>query len=504
MSSHPFALRSPLRGICLAVSLLTVAADPVCRAESPLELGDKRELFVDHHLIGSISGATLKLHEPRDEGEVLRYDRPWEGIFCAYVTVLRADDKYRLYYRGKDSGPDGKGEVTCYAESTDGKHWTKPALGLHEIAGSKANNVILTEPSVTHNFSPFIDTRPGVPAEERYKALGGLLDKKGPAGGLRAFTSGDGIHWQQIGQDAVITKGAFDSQNVAFWSETEHCYISYLRYFTKGETVAGRWAPSGLRSVARTTSPDFRHWSDPEPMQFEPPQTDHYYINQTHPYFRAPQIYLGLAVRYFPGRRGITDEQATAMQVNPAYYKNSHDVTEPILLTSRGGLSYDRTFREALIRPGLRPQQWVSRSNYPALNIVQTGPEEMSCYVNTDYAQPTSHLRRYSWRLDGIASLSAPFDGGEMVTKPLTFTGSRLLLNFSTAAAGGIRVEIQDANGQPVPGFTLADSVELIGDTIERGVSWKSGADVSSLASKAVRLRFVLKEADVFALRFSR
>jgi len=78
-----------------------------------------------------------------------------------------------------------------------------------------------------------------------------------------------------------------------------------------------------------------------------------------------------------------------------------------------------------------------------------------------------------------------------------------LLLNFSTAAAGGIRVEVQDTDGQPIPGFTLADSVELLGDDIERAVRWKSGDDVSRLAGQAVRLRFVMKEADVFALRFA-
>jgi hypothetical protein len=191
------------------------------------------------------------------------------------------------------------------------------------------------------------------------------------------------------------------------------------------------------------------------------------------------------------------------MQVDPTYFKAAQDVSDAVLLTSRGGTRYDRTFREAFLRPGLRAQQWVSRSNYPALNVVQTGPAEMSCYVNADYAQPVAHLRRYSWRLDGFASVHAPYEGGELLTKPITFSGSRLFLNFSTAAAGGIRVEAQDAGGKPIPGFTLADSAELLGDDIERAVHWKSGDDVSRLAGQVVRLRFVMKEADVFALRFA-
>ncbi len=52
--------------------------------------------------------------------------------------------------------------------------------------------------------------------------------------------------------------------------------------------------------------------------------------------------------------------------------------------------------------------------------------------------------------------------------KPLDFRRTRLLLNFATSAAGGIRVEVQDADGQPIPGYTLAENVESIGNEIER------------------------------------
>ena len=90
-----------------------------------------------------------------------------------------------------------------------------------------------------------------------------------------------------------------------------------------------------------------------------------------------------------------------------------------------------------------------------------------------------------------------------MITKPITFQGRQLLLNFSTSAAGGIRVEIQDATGKAIPGFAIEDSVETIGNEIERAVKWKSGSDVGALAGKPVRLRFVMKDADLYALRFA-
>jgi hypothetical protein len=145
----------------------------------------------------------------------------------------------------------------------------------------------------------------------------------------------------------------------------------------------------------------------------------------------------------------------------------------------------------------------VSRTNYPALNVVQTGPAEMSFYANLDYAQASAHLRRYSLRLDGFASARAPYAGGELVTRPLTFKGSKLLLNFATSAAGGIRVEVQDEKGTPIPGFTLKDARETIGNEIERAAAWQGGEDVSALAGKAVRLRFAMKDADLFAFRFA-
>lgn len=494
------AHRSSLKAALLGAGLLAFAANQACAIDAPLDIASRRELFVDRYLIERFDNVRLMLHEPRDEGEVLRYDQPWEGPFCGYDTVIHDGDIFRLYYRGKLAGRDGAGEVTCCAESQDGLHWTKPKLGLHEAAGSTENNIVLTAPGVTHNFSPFLDTRPGVPKAERFKALGGLLDNKNPAGGLRAYASEDGLHWKPFCDGPVITRGAFDSQNVAFWSVTEQCYVCFFRIFSTGVTTATQWKITGLRTVARATSTDFIHWSDPEPMRFEPAQEVHVYISQTHPYFRAPHLYISTAARFMPGRQAISDAEAKSIKVNPGYYK---DVSDSVLLTSRDGHTFQQTFREALIRPGLRPNEWVSRTGYPALNVVQTGPEEMSLYVNQDYAQPTAHLRRYSMRLDGFASVHAPYEGGEFVTKPLRFEGRQLLLNCATSAAGSIRVEVQDADGKPLPGYSATDCVEIIGNRLEWPVRWKNDRDLSALAGQPVHLRFVMKDADIFALQFT-
>ena len=102
-----------------------------------------------------------------------------------------------------------------------------------------------------------------------------------------------------------------------------------------------------------------------------------------------------------------------------------------------------------------------------------------------------------------FASAQAPYAGGELTTKPLTFKGGELSINFGTSAAGSVRVEIQDASGKAIPGFSLADATEQIGNEIARTVTWKGGSDVAALAGKPVRLRFVMKDADLYSFKFN-
>ena len=89
-----------------------------------------------------------------------------------------------------------------------------------------------------------------------------------------------------------------------------------------------------------------------------------------------------------------------------------------------------------------------------------------------------------------------------MVTKPLTFTGSKLAMNFATFAAGSVRVEFQSQSGKPMEGYALGDCLEILGDEIDRVVTFKRGSDLGHLAGKAIRLRFVLTDADLYSIQF--
>ena len=89
-----------------------------------------------------------------------------------------------------------------------------------------------------------------------------------------------------------------------------------------------------------------------------------------------------------------------------------------------------------------------------------------------------------------------------MITKPIRFTGNKLFINFSTSAAGFIKVELLDLNGNKIEGFELENSTEIIGNEIEKEVTWNGNPDLKKLNNKPVRLRFVMKDADLFSIRF--
>ena len=194
----------------------------------------------------------------------------------------------------------------------------------------------------------------------------------------------------------------------------------------------------------------------------------------------------------------LTPEQAKAINVNPDYFR---DTADAVLMSSRGGKIYDRTFLEGFLRPGIGPQNWVSRTNYPALNPVQTSPTELSLYVNQDYAQPTAHVRRYSLRLDGFASVHEGAKEETLLTKPFEYSGNAFNINFSTSAGGGIRFILQDVAGptDSVP----SESLEQIGNEIERVVTWKDERAVWRFSKKRVRLKILLRDADLYSIQFT-
>jgi hypothetical protein len=240
---------------------------------------------------------------------------------------------------------------------------------------------------------------------------------------------------------------------------------------------------------------------------------EHLYTNQIKTYYRAPHILIGLPTRYIDhgwsdSMRALPDAKRRELRAS-ANRRYGTALTEALLMASRDGVRFKR-WNEAFLRPGIeRPGTWQYGQQYIAWHVVETGPSlpggpnELSLYATEDYWHGKGgSLRRYTLRLDGFVSVRGSMKGGELVTRPLKFAGSALALNLATSAAGSVRVEIQDRGGKPHQGFSLEDCPALFGDTLERVVRWKDGADVGSLAGKPVRLRFELKNADLYSFRF--
>ena len=480
-------------------------------AVEPIDIGSRRELFVDQHLIERLDGVRLELHRPTRREVVFRSDAPWEGNGSAYQSVFQDGDRFLIYYRGGHH-PNSKAyqtsenswETLCVAESRDGIHWTRPELGIVEFDGSTKNNLILDRAMVEEirgspaHTAVFKDTNPDCPDTERYKIV-----IKGSPRGLYLMVSADGYHFRLKSDKPFATDGAFDSQNLMFWDSVGEFYREYHRKFD-----------NGVRGIVTATSKDGGIFPKPEWLAYPGAAEQALYTNQVQPYYRAPHIFMGFPMRYndrdwspsMTALPGLEERQFRSKQSG----RYGTTVTDAAFMTSRDGVTFHR-WGEAFIRPGPATKDtWVYGDNFIFWGMIQTkshldgAADDISLYATEGYWEGTStSFRRYTLRQDGFVSATAGWKGGRLQTKPVVFDGTQLELNFATSAAGSIRVEIQDTNGKPLDGFSLADCPELFGDTIARTVVWKDDSkDVSSLAGKPVRLLFEVKDADIYSFRF--
>lgn len=455
-------------------------------AAEPLDLGSRWELFVDEFLVQSKQGVALKLQEPVRREIVLTTDQPWEGPTCAYFSAIQDGKKVRLYYRGTSSEADNsENQVTCMVESEDGIHFTRPKLGLIEAHGSKENNIVWRGVE-SHNFAPFLDTNPAVKPGERYKALGGVKQpgknwQQGETpGGLYAFASADGIQWKKLQPEPVITQGAFDSQNLAFWDAARQHYTCFSRTFI-----------NKIRAVQSNHSTDFLSWTEPVPHRYaEGVPWEHFYTSATVPCPTAPHLLLSFPKRYVPSRKKDPTHKEPGL-------------SDAVFMSSRDGVNWDRPFLEAWVRPGPDQGNWSERNIMTACGIIETSDSEWSLYISEHYRHPDHHLRRVTVRKQGFASMHADARGGEFTTPVLRFAGTKLQLNYATSAVGSVQVELQDESGKAIPGFSLAEMPELYGDEFQAVATWRKGSDLSAWQDKPVRLRIKLKDADLYALRFT-
>ncbi len=419
-------------------------------AVEPIDIGDRRELFVDHFLIERLSGAEQVLQIPKPQEVVFTADAPWEGNTSAYFTLLADGQGFRMYYRG--SGYDLSTEeslhpeYTCLALSKDGIHWTRPELDLFEYKGSQANNIVWFGTSATHNLVVFKDENPAARPEARYKAIGGH-------GKPRAYHSGDGIHWKMVADRALVSNGTFDSQNTAFWDADRNQYRIYWRT-----------NPGSVRSIRTAVSSDFEKFTAEadlvypgKPALYGLPYLERVqlYTNAVQPYARAPHLFVAFPTQY------IQKNKETPAKFNQ---------TQPLFMSSRDGVEFQRWDQPVI--PTTAPQNRDgNRGNYMTWGMLQLPghDREFSVYATEGNRKhgPT-RLRRFTYRVDGFVGIVAAPGGGELLTKPL-IAGERLTVNYQ-AEGGKLLVELQDADGRPLKGFGIADCEPLTGDEVDAAI----------------------------------
>jgi len=506
-----------LRIVFFLVASATIASALV-GCQTPIALQSRRELFVDDLLVESMSGASRQLQTP-EVGEIsLNFmDRAWEGPWSGQgPTVIKDGLLYRMYYfcpLGSGRRGPASSSGTCYAESQDGIVWTRPNLRQRDFQGSWDNN-ILQMPDPTFGYiRPFIDTRPGVPPLEKYKAINGgthiYSDAHGTKwnDGLYILVSPDGLHWNKYSStpfqpaqrfwDSEGVPSDYDGMDSMFWSDNEQAYVCYYRTWVNVKKPFSL-ANEIFRGVKRTTSKDLKTWSAPVVMDLGGEGLEHWYFHTTAPYFRAPHIYIAMPAIYHP-------ESASDFRNAPS---DGHAArSDSRFASSRGGNRYDRLFpTQRFITTGLPNTDfffseltgWPPFAGRLGLNLVPTASAEMSIYLE----QP-GRVVRYKLRTDGFVALVAS-GTGHAVTRPVTFTGNALEVNVQTEAGGQLRVELQDSSGAPLQGFTLADAAPLSGDNISQIVTWGARSDIGLVEGKTVKLRFELQKAKLFSFRFSR
>jgi len=500
-----------------------------------IPVGSRKQLFIDYKFIESAEGVTLRVQTPHQTREKLIVtDQSWErdAMLGSYGTVFEESGRIRLWYQLL-AGTALPGENPpfmgmAYAESKDGIHFEKRVLGLVEWNGSRQNNLVMPpDPALltVGGASILPDDNPRCPPGERYKSWSKLYPKKGSGirGPHRVWYSPDGLRWKLY--DTLVTGlRAADTQPSWFWDPRIGRYVGYSREWVRDRP------DFGARMASYNESDDLFRW-DSFSLALEPDERDFTALPapildlsrivvkgedvlpqrpvQAPP---APLDFYGPGVFPYEGVYIATVPVFHHWRsIGPENWPNTSDVQ---LAVSRDARHFTRPGRrQPFLRTGA-DGTFDSKRIYALPRPVRRGDELWIYYfgTNRDHAYRVDpHAQRLEaaisravLRLDGFVAAEADYEGGWLLTPPIIFDGARLELNLDTGAGGAARVEILEAGGKPVPGFTLAEADELNGNSVRMPASWRGRRDVSALAGKPVRLRLKMRSARLYAFQFTR
>ncbi|MFA6243583.1 MAG: hypothetical protein WC655_21760 [Candidatus Hydrogenedentales bacterium] len=513
---------------------------PVDSTPVALEPG-QRQLFLDDAIVGEMAGLTRTMHTPEKRGAVIKPDIPSDGALLQIrgePVWIPEEGLYKILYLACARDPKYVVGIAL-ATSKDGQHWEKPNLGEVEVFGSKDNNWIAMEPGLTwpdNALEGFLYDPDDPDPARRYKALLGAVNR-------RPVVSPDCIHWTRLG-DAVIPSS--DEGHVVY----DRPHKQFLAIVKTGNEYG--------RAFSVSTSTDFEHWT-PNRFLFGADAIDQKMApgvitrrienpNMFGPFFVEPNpaitptpndglmhqpiwraevynvgvfpyegLYIGLPSMFYPTATCLPERNNTD-GFHEIQLIMSRDLTSWTRLGDRkpfiecSGIEngrigvYDRTQILAANAPVVKDDElWFYysalkwRDSMYDLNKDGT-PRDPATLTDEDRAD-----LKDGWgaaclavlRRDGFISLDAATEGF-VVTKPLKLSGNNLFLNLS-APNGQATVEVLDANGKPVPGYSKDEAIPMTGDHVRAPVSWKNGASIAALAGKEIQLKISVNAANLYA-----
>jgi hypothetical protein len=445
------------------------------------------QLFLDDTWIEE----TYRLERVWDSAEiypepVLKPEKPWESHeLIMFGSVFRDRNEWRMYY-GCHNMPAPT--LCCLAYSRDGIHWERPNLGLFEFQGSKANNIVLAPPPGEDNDGATVCHDPqdaNAPYKMMFYGHGKLK------GGQYVAFSKDGIVWERQPGPVLITG---DRTNVMASRDRRGKFVAYLRHRNMMRLHRGR-------SVWRSESDDFKHWTEPEPVLrqdlLEDPNTELYGMAV----FPYADFYMGMLERWY--------DNPDVIEVQPAW---SYD-----------GQAWHRPEkRTAFIAPTYSwNKAWSSCANTAPIregNQLCFFFGARSTAHGSEFPQPFGSIGLASMTVDRFAAIRGDFKEGLLLTRPMTWPGGDLLLNSTntryprahpTSGSGKLLVEVLDEGNQPIPGFSgdkradfsVPSPVPM--DREDRPVLWANGKSLRELAGKRIRLAFYLQDSRLYSFRAS-
>ncbi len=477
----------------LALILASILPTLNGAAEGPLDVGARKQLFIDHRFIAQSENITLRMNPAQKLGLVL--DEAGHRIHGHVSRLIEDEGKMRLYV-----GADG---VNVY-ESEDGLRFRNTGVS---ISGGIFTTI-------------FLDTHDPDPAR-KYKLFwtqaGSPFNPE--TDGVFAAHSGDGVNFTPVGR---VLPYYPDNPTLVNWDERIGKYVIYLRALEVGSENQRRIArietDDPLLPWPHTKAEDDGMFLSPRNVpvvlaadEQDDPYSDIYY-NAATLYPWAQDVYLMFTAQF---RHFAPNRQPFIRPRVPGQWED-YGMLEVQLAVSRDGIAWPRPSREAYFPTGLADEwdRWyavmapgVARvGNYLYQYYNSSGRTHDSAVLRPEYDDAPTELGGIGvvrQRLDGFISADADHLGGWLDTPLLTFTGNRLRLNIDTGSMGTAFVELRDADGGPISGYTLDDCEEIGGNFIDQTVYWKGSPDLSTLRNQPISLHIKLTRGKLYAFQFT-